>query len=110
MNTFLYDFSKNKEVSPLEGVTHFYISPYSMDAWTTLNIGKKITDEDVELVIQTSTNLPIIIMPISLLNLGKCMIRLNEDFSGKITSGNKTMYFSTTAQDHIICISTVIIR
>jgi len=107
MNTFLFDFNQGKTISPLEGVTHFYVSPYQMDIWRTLNLATKVGNTEVDLVIQESTGLPIIILPITALNLGKCMIRLNDDFSGKLTMGKRSIYFHPTEQDHIICISTV---
>lgn len=107
MNTFLYDFSKGKSVDPLQDVTHFYVSPYQMDLWRTLSLAHKVADTEVELVIQDSTGLPVILIPITALNLGKCMVRLNDDFSGKISTGKRSIYFRPTEQDHIICISSV---
>lgn len=107
MNTFLYDFSKGKSIDPLQGVTHFYVSPYQMDLWKTLNLAHKLADSEVDLIIQESTGMPLIIVPITALNLGKCMIRLNDDFSGKISTGKRSIYFRPTEQDHIICISSV---
>lgn len=109
MSTFLFDFTQGKTLNPLEGITHFYVSPYQMDIWKTLNLAAKIADDDVELVIQDNTGMPLIVLPIGRLNLGKCLIRLNDDFSGKIVTNNgrRTIYFSTTKQPHIICIGTV---
>lgn len=107
MNTFLFDFNQGKTISPLEGVTHFYVSPYQMDIWKTLNLAHKVGESEVDLVIQDSTGLPVILVPITALSLGKCMIRLNDDFSGKISTGKKTIYFRPTEMDHVICISTV---
>jgi hypothetical protein len=108
MNTFLYDFNKGKSIDPLQGVTHFYVNPYQLaDSWKTLNLGNKVDGIDIELVIQESTGLPVIIIPIKVLNLGRCMIKLNEDFSGKISTGKQSIYFKPTEQDHIICINSV---
>lgn len=107
MNSFFYDFKQGQTVNPFDGVTHFYVSPYQMDIWKTLNLADKIGEDEVELVIQGSTGIPVILVPITCLNLGKCMVKLNEDFSGKIYSGKRTIYFRSTEQDHIICISTV---
>lgn len=109
MNTFMFDFSNGKTITnPLDGVTHFYVSPYEVPAvWTLLNIGSKVTDLDVDLVIQTHTNLPVIVMPLSILNLGRCMIRINDDLSGgKISTGKKSLYFRFTEQN-TICITGV---
>lgn len=110
MNTFMYDFSNGKTITnPLDGVTHFYVSPYDLPTvWILLNIGEKAKDcPDVDLVIQTHTNLPIIIMPLSILNLGKCMIKMYDDLSGgKISTGKKTIYFKFMEQD-TICITGV---
>lgn len=114
MNTFMYDFNSQKTIQPLEGITQFYATPYDMASiWKTLNISKKITDEDVDVidvVLQESTELPVLVLPISLLGLGKCMIKMNDDFSGKITSGNKTIYFRPTESNSVICVTGVICR
>jgi hypothetical protein len=107
MNTFLYDFSKGKSIDPLQGVTHFYVSPYQMDIWRSLNLALKVQDTEIEVVIQDATGIPVILVPITALNLGKCMVRLNDDFSGKISTGKRSIYFQPTKQDHIICISSV---
>jgi hypothetical protein len=107
----MFDFNSQKAIQPLEGVSYFYATPYDMaNIWKTLNISKKLNGKDVDVVIQESTELPVLILPISLLGLGKCMIRMNEDFSGKITSGNKTIYFRPTESDSVICITGVICR
>jgi hypothetical protein len=78
-----------------------------MDIWKTLNLAHKVGESEVELVIQDSTGLPVILVSITALNLGKCMVKLNEDFSGRIYSGKKTIYFRSTEQDSVICITTV---
>ena len=107
MNTFFYDFKQGQTVNPFDGVTHFYVSPYQMDIWKTLNLAHKVGESEVELVIQDSTGLPVILVSITALNLGKCMVRLNDDFSGKITMGKRSIYFRPTEQDSVICITTV---
>jgi hypothetical protein len=107
MDTFFYDFKQGQTVNPFDGVTHFYVSPYQMDIWKTLNLAHKVGESEVELVIQDSTGLPVILVSITALNLGKCMVKLNEDFSGRIYSGKKTIYFRSTEQDSVICITTV---
>jgi len=109
MNTFMFDFNNGKAITnPLEDVTHFYVSPYEVPAvWTLLDIGSKVTDLNVDLVIQTHTNLPVIVMPLSILNLGKCMIKIHDDLSGgRISTGKKTLYFKFMEQD-TICITGV---
>lgn len=109
MSTFIFDFKQNKSVLPLEGVTHFFINPYMYgSSWTSLRIGNKLNGIDADLVIQESTGLPLIILPLSILDLGKCMIKLNDDFSGRIINGRQTIYFKTTEQDHIIRIDSVV--
>jgi hypothetical protein len=109
MDTFFYDFKQGQTVNPFDGVTHFYVSPYQMDIWKTLNLADRIecTDTNIEVVIQHSTGIPVLLVPITALNLGKCMVKLNEDFSGRIYSGKKTIYFRSTEQDSVICITTV---
>ena len=107
MHTFFYDFTQNKSFNPLEDITHFYVSPYQMELWKTLNLAVKLSDKEVELVIQENTGLPLVIVPITVLNLGKCSVSLNQDLSGKISTGRRDIYFSRTKQDHLICISSV---
>lgn len=107
MNTFIYDFKQGKTVDPFAGITHFYVSPYQMEMWKTLNLAHKVQDTEVDVVIQENTGIPVIVLPISLLNLGKCMVRLNDDFSGKITMGKRSIYFQPTQQDHVVCITNV---
>jgi hypothetical protein len=105
----MFDFnSGNVITNPLDGVTHFYVSPYEVpEVWTLLNIGSKVTDLDVDLVIQTHTNLPVIVMPLSILQLGRCIIKLNDDMGGgKICTGKKSLYFRFTEQN-TICITGV---
>ena len=112
MNTFMYDFTSQKTISnPLEGMTYFYATPYDMASiWKALRISQKLNGKDVDVVIQESTDLPILILPLSILNLGRCIIRMNDDFSGKITSGNMSIYFRPSESNGVICITGVTYR
>lgn len=112
MNTFMFDFNTGKTVTnPIEGITHFYVSPYVIpDVWAVLNLSDKIKIDniDMDLVIEGRSKLPVIVMPFSILNLGKCMIKLNEDLgSGKICTGKKSIYFTMSLQANTICITNV---
>jgi hypothetical protein len=107
----MYDFKTGNTITnPLEGVTHFYASPYDMASiWTLLSIGKKVNGNvEVEAVLHGPNELPIIIVPISILNLGRCIIRINDDLSGgKISTGKQSIYFRFSEIDHAICITGV---
>lgn len=109
MSTFIYDFNTQKTVTnPLEGITHFYATPYDMASiWQSLNLGDKLIDEECELFIQAGTGLPVIILPLSLLNLGRCSITMRDDLSGGKIVGRRTIYFTTTLKDDTICITGV---
>jgi len=110
MNTFMYDFKTGNTITnPLEGVTHFYVSTYEMaSVWTLLSIGEKIEGHHVDLVVLKHTKLPVIVVPMSILNLGRCMIRINDDLSGgKISTGKKGIYFRFTEDADTICITGV---
>lgn len=108
MNTFMFDFKSGKTITnPLDGVTHFYVSPYDLPSvWTLLNLGDKVEPTDLDIVFESHTNLPVIVMPFSILNLGKCVIKMNDDLQGgKICTGKRTLYFRMSSQDNTICIT-----
>lgn len=110
MNTFMYDFKTGNTITnPLEGVTRFYVSPYEMaSVWTLLSIGEKIEHTSIDLVVLKENKLPVIVVPISILNLGRCMIRINDDLTGgKISTGKKSIYFRFIEDDDTICITGV---
>lgn len=110
MNTFMFDFSNGKTITnPLEGITHFYVSPYEVPSvWTLLNLGDKVDGMDLDVVLESHTNLPVIIMPLSILNLGKCIIKLHDDMSGgKISTGKRNIYFRFSNGVNTICITGV---
>lgn len=116
---FFYDFNSKQVVNPLDKITHFFVNPYMMNSWKLLGLGEKISD--CELIIQESTGLPIIILPISLLNLEKVHVKMDSDGEMLITnridnrSGVKNffitqkIYAKPTDQKHIVRIDTVLI-
>lgn len=115
---FFYDFNSKQVINPLDKVTHFFINPYQMSSWKTLNLGDKVKDCDV--IIQASTGLPIIILPIELLELINVHVKMEENGNMKITrktnnfSGvqnffiTTTLYVKPTAQSHIVRVDTVL--
>lgn len=115
---FFYNFNSNQVVNPLEGITHFFINPYMIGSWKMLELGEKITECD--LVIQESTGLPIVILPISLLGLEKVHVKMESNGNMLITnridnrSGVKNffitqkLYAKPTEQKHVIRIDTVL--
>lgn len=110
MNTFMFDFSNGKVITnPLEGITHFYISSYNqLDVWDYFKLANKVEGINLDIVFESGNNLPVIVMPFSILNLGKCIIKLHDDMSGgKICTGRKSVYFTFSKQSHIICITGV---
>ena len=115
---FFYNFSSKQVVNPLERITHFFVNPYMMDSWKMLGLGDKVDNCDV--VIQESTGLPIIILPISLLGLEKVHVKMESNGNMLITnridnrSGVKNffitqkIYAKPTEQPHVVRIDTVL--
>jgi hypothetical protein len=115
---FFYDFNSKQVINPLDKVTHFFINPYQMSSWKTLNLGDKVDDCDV--VIQESTGLPIILLPIELLELSNVHVKMEENGNMKITrkTNNRsgiqnffmitTLYVKPTTDSHIVRVDTVL--
>ena len=107
---FFYNFNSGKVVNPLDKITHFFVNPYQIGSWIMLGLDKKVDDCDV--VIQESTGLPIIILPISLLNLEDVHIKMENNGNMLITNklGRLTqkIYAKPTEQRHIVRIDTVL--
>jgi hypothetical protein len=115
---FFYDFNSKQVINPLDKVTHFFINPYQMSSWKTLNLGDKVDDCDV--VIQESTGLPIILLPIELLELSNVHVKMEENGNMKITrrTNNRsgvqnffittTLYVKPTADSNIVRVDTVL--
>lgn len=110
MNTFTYDFSNGKTITnPLEQITHFYISPYEMaNVWTILNLRDVVVDESLIQVVVKEHFAPVMIMPLGVLGLSRCNVRINTDLSGGVIyTGRKSIYFKFTKDDSVMCITGV---
>jgi hypothetical protein len=117
---FFYNFNSKQVVNPLDKVTHFFINPYQISGWKTLNLGDKVFGKECDFVIQESTGLPIIILPIELLELNNVHVKMEKN--GNMTvikrtnnlSGVKNLYITTTLyikpteQSHIVRVDTVL--
>ena len=115
---FFYNFDSKQVVNPLDKVTHFFINPYQISGWKILNLADKVKDCDV--VIQESTGLPIIILPISVLELNQVHVKMEKNGEMIVTkktnnrSGVKNLYITTTLyikptdQPHIVRVDTVL--
>lgn len=110
MNTTFFNFNTKTEVNPLETVDSFFINPHMLDGYKTLNIREKIAD-------LTETNIcfwgeyPVVLLPITLLDLGIAQVKYDEySNGGKIIKGKLTLYFSFTESDSTIRINSVIVR
>lgn len=115
---FFYNFNSNQIVNPLDRITHFFVNPYMIGSWKMLGLDKKVTDCDV--VIQESTGLPIIILPISLLNLENVHVKMENNGNLLITNkiNNRSgvqnffvtqkIYAKPTEQSHIVRVDTVL--
>ena len=115
---FFYNFNSKQVVNPLDNVTHFFINPYQIGSWKTLGLGNKVKECDV--VIQESTGLPIIVLPIELLELNDVHVKMEKNGDMVVTkrtnnlSGVKNLYITTTLyikpteQSHIVRVDTVL--
>ena len=107
---FFYNFNSSQVVNPLDRITHFFVNPYQIGSWKMLGLGDKASDCDV--VIQESTGLPIIILPISLLNLNKVHVKMESNgnmlITNKLSKVTQKIYAKPTEQQHIIRVDTVL--
>jgi hypothetical protein len=107
---FFYDFNSNQVVNPLDRITHFFVNPYMIGSWKMLGLDKKVSD--CEVVIQESTGLPIIILPISLLNLEKVHVKMENNgnmlITNRLSKVTQKIYAKPTEQKHIVRIDTVL--
>jgi hypothetical protein len=110
MNTTFFNFNTKTEVNPLENVDTFFINPYMLEGYKTLNIREKIMNLD-ETIVNFYNDLPVVLLPISVLDLGVVQIKYDEySNGGKIIKGKLTLYFSFTESDNIIRINSVLVR
>ena len=107
---FFYDFNSNQVVNPLDRITHFFVNPYMIGSWKMLGLDKKVSD--CEVVIQESTGLPIIILPISLLNLEKVHVKMENNgnmlITNRLSKVIQKIYAKPTEQQHIVRVDTVL--
>lgn len=109
---FMYDFNSKQVVNPLDKVTKFFINPLIMESWKTLRLGDRIKGEH-DVVIQEKTGLPIIILPIELLELNQCRVKLRDDGSmiihTRMGNNNLRLYVKPTEMVNIVRIDTVLV-
>lgn len=108
---FYYNFTTKQQVNPLDGITHFFVNPYMMESFKSLNLAVKITDVDVDLVIQSSTGLPVVIIPIEVLKLENVHVKMTDNgfiLSRRTEHGKRTIYAKFTDKQHIIRIDSVL--
>jgi hypothetical protein len=110
MSTFFYDFNTKKQVNPLDGITHFFVNPYMPESFRALNLGNKIINNQVEtdLVIQESTGLPVIILPIELLDLSMVKVKVEDNLNMTVYTPQKRLYMKPTNEPHIVRIDSVL--
>lgn len=110
---FFYNFNSKQVVNPLDKITHFFVNPRMIDSWLSLKLGDKVKDCDV--VIQESTGLPIIVLPISLLDFKTIRVKIEDNGNMLITNklnefSVQKLYVKPTEQEHIVRIDTVLIE
>ena len=111
MNSFHFNFKTGKTVNALELVKKFYVNPYMIEGFKSLNLHNICDDYNAELVISTKNNLPVVVMDINALQLEQAFVKYNnEGTGGTITSEDKVIYFKFTDVAECIRIDTVLIR
>ena len=111
---FFYDFNSKQVVNPLDKITKFFINPLMMESWKTLRLGDKIDNINCDVVIQEKTGLPIIILPIEILELNQCSVKLRNDGSMVIDKKGMnnciiTLYVKPTSMVDVVRIDTVLV-
>ena len=112
---FYYNFSTKQIVDPLAKYTHFFINPHMMDSFTRLNLGEKMEkcQEKMELVIRKPNGLPVIIMPLSILELIDVHVSMQRDgfiITKRLPSERlMRLYAKFTDENHLIRIDSVLI-
>lgn len=109
MNTIMFDFTTGTTVTNLfEGITHFYASPYEANSvWTLMNLKDVVDESLIQLVVKDHCS-PVMIMPLGVLGLGRCNVKINNDLSGGVIyTGRKSLYFKFTKDSWVICITTI---
>ena len=110
MNSFHFNFKTGNTVNPLELVKKFYVNPYMIEGFKSLNLHNICDDYNAELVI-AKNDLPVIVMDIQALQLEQGFVKYNnEGTGGTITSENKVIYFKFTEVAEYIRIDTVLFR
>lgn len=87
-STIYYDFQTKKVIDPLESITSFYINPYMPEGNQMLDIEKKLRAlPGVSLSDMTCffiKGIPVLIMPLSLLNLSRVHVTFSSTDDDKI--------------------------
>lgn len=108
---FYYNFNTKQQVNPLEGITHFFVNAYMMASFKLLGLGDKLAGIDVELSIQSSTGLPIVIIPIEVLQLENVHVKMTDNgfiLTKRIEFGKQTIYIKFTDMKHIVRVDSVL--
>lgn len=108
---FYYNFNTHKTINPLDGITHFFVNPYMMESFKSLGLAVKIENTNVDLVIQESTGLPIVIIPIEILKLDNVHVKMTDNgfiLSKRTGYGKQTIYVKFTDKQNIVRIDSVL--
>ena len=111
---FYYNFTTKEQVNPLEKYTHFFINPYMIDSFAKLRLAEKMEDNEsqMELNIRKPNGVPVIVMPLSLLELDNVHVNMQRDgfIVTKRLPSNTLMriYMKFTDENHLIRIDSVL--
>lgn len=89
-----FNFETGKEFNPAKTLNYFFISPFFQQNAKILNLEKRVKDDlgnDFGFI--WYNGIPVPVFPISVLDLGKCMIKWDTTENGVIYSGNRRIYF-----------------
>lgn len=92
-SSIYYDFQTKKVIDPLESITSFYVNPYMPETNKMLGIEEKIqlypenmgvADSQVNVSVSFVKGIPVLIMPIALLNLSRVHVTFSSVDDDKI--------------------------
>ena len=102
----LFNFQTMSEFNPLLTIREFFINPYMPDNAKLLKLADKLGKIKVKVIVIKDK--PTIIYPISILDLGECMVEFKDVDCGIIYHKNMQMYFKIV--DGLLCVNTILFR
>lgn len=110
MTSFYYSFDTKQVVNPLDSITHFYVNPYMPDSTRLLNLQQKANDVTSLQVDWTASGIPVVVFPISVLDLKTVVVSVSSEDKIIIKKGNLKIYLKLTADPSLARIDSVLVH